>query len=471
MFEVREALALNNYYGKMPTINIPWGPSETLALSLSTFGSLAEANIDIVEPNLQAPIVHYALALRHALDHPVKAPRLEEQVGPGSTVAIVVDDPSRWTPVREALPIVLERLHRIGIRYDDITISIGVGRHLSVDTDAMRQRVGQEITSRYRCYSPPVDNLSAYDDLGQTPNGAHVWIFQPVARASLRILIGSVLPHLQAGFGGGYKLIFPGTSHRTTLAWLHEKGLNGHSDPKSFLGERAAHNAMRQTIHAAAALLGPCWSVSHLTGGRGQIFRIAAGCPRHVQNILAEEAAQRLEAPGAPAVDLVIAGNDPWPGDPMQSFKVLLHHRAACLSGGVLAGLFWTDPDEIDRSFPISALKCIAATGRLGGWHIQRLLPLVNRVARRVGSSRAFMMHWACELVVHRTVLVYSPALYARIGRWLGPVQIFDKQRDMWQTAITALARRHVTKSNGNLNVRVFPRGGLTYVAESSVLV
>ena len=28
-------------------------------------------------------------------------------MAPGAKVAIVVDDPSRWTPVREALPIVL----------------------------------------------------------------------------------------------------------------------------------------------------------------------------------------------------------------------------------------------------------------------------------------------------------------------------------------------------------------------------
>ena len=53
---------------------------------------------------------------------------------------------------------------------------------------------------------------------------------------------------------------------------------------------------MRQAIHAAAALLGPCWSVSHLAGGRGQVFRIVAGHPERVQDILAEEARRRLQA-------------------------------------------------------------------------------------------------------------------------------------------------------------------------------
>ena len=60
----------------------------------------------------------------------------------GSTVAIVVDDPSRWTPVREALPIVLGRLHAAGVRNENVTISVGVGRHHAVDLPSMKTRVG-----------------------------------------------------------------------------------------------------------------------------------------------------------------------------------------------------------------------------------------------------------------------------------------------------------------------------------------
>ena len=142
----------------------------------------------------------------------------------------MVDDPSRWTPVREALPIVLRRLHAAGVRREDVTISVGVGRHHAVDAEAMRRRLGDSVAAGYRCFSPPVDDLSAYVDLGSTPQGIPVRIFRPVAEADLRILVGSVLPHLQAGFGGGYKLIFPGTSHRTTLGALHRQGLDGKSD-------------------------------------------------------------------------------------------------------------------------------------------------------------------------------------------------------------------------------------------------
>jgi hypothetical protein len=401
----------------------------------------------------------YPGALAAVLDAPEGMPRLGALVGPGSSVAVVVDDPSRWTPVREALPAVLDRLHAAGVRAEDVSVCVGVGRHHAVDGPAMRRRVGEEVTQRYRCFSPPVDDRSAYDDLGTTPQGIPVRVLRPVATADLRVLIGSVLPHLQAGFGGGYKLIFPGTSHRTTLGALHRQGIGKGGAASRLLGSDPADNPMRRATGDAAALLGPCLSVSHLLGAPGQVLEVRAGHPDAVQGALSAEARRRFAAPGAPPADLVAAGNHPWPGDPMQSFKVLLQHRAACREGGVLAGFFWTDPGEIDRSFPLGAMRAIAASGAPGGWAIRHGLAAADKLSAAFGSPGAFMIHWARELVVDRTVLVYAPPLFDRIGSRLGPVRLFADQAALWRAAADVLRRRGVAAPS----VRVFPQGGLTY--------
>jgi hypothetical protein len=423
-------------------------------------------------------VADYPAALEEALESPVDAARLESLVAPGATVAIVVDDPSRWTPVREALPKILARLHSAGVRAADVTISVGVGRHHAVGPEVMRHRVGDVVAASYRCYSPPVDELPAYVDLGRTPRGVPVRVFRPVAEASLRILVGSVLPHLQAGFGGGYKLIFPGTSHRTTLGALHRLGLERPSDTAGLLGCDAADNPMRREIGEAAKRLGPCWSLSHLTGGPGSIFRVLAGHPAALQNQLAAEARRRFQVPAGALADVVVVGNHPWPGDPMQSFKALFHHRAASRPGGVLAGLFWTDPKEIGRSFPLGALRWIAASGAWGGRAIRQLLPLAQRAAAGTSSPKAFMLGWARELVVDRTVLVYAPPLCERVGRYLGPVELFADQDALWQ-AVSHRSRSlrdrgvagghgdHSARADQRPRVRIFPQGGLTYVAAS----
>jgi hypothetical protein len=449
------------------SITIPWGPEGSLELRLPAAGPIAGADIDVVWPDLSGPLDDYPGALEQALDSPTGSSRLEQHVAAGARVAIIVDDPSRWTPVREALPIILRRLHAAGVDDDDVTISIGVGRHHAVDTEAMRRRLGDSIATSHRCFSPPVDDPSVYVELGRTRQGVPVRVFRPVAQADLRILVGSVLPHLQAGFGGGYKLIFPGTSHRSTLGALHQQGLGAQSDAAGLLGGDAASNPMRQAIHEAASKLGPCWSISHLIGGLGQVFRVIAGHPEPVQDLLAAEARKRFCAPLAPAADLIVAGNDPWPGDPMQSFKVLLHHRAACRPGGVLVGLFWTDLAEIDRSFPIATLRSIATTGTLGGWTIRRFLPVAEWATAAVGSSAAFMVRWARELVVDRKVLVYAPPLYQRVGPRLGPVQLFGDEAALWQAVAAALGRHDRSLPTDTLRLRVFPYGGLTYAHRS----
>ncbi len=437
-----------------PAISLPWGGSAPIRLEVP--GGWAVG--DVVWPDLSGPIGDYPAALGRAIEHPEGGPALGRMVGPGSTVAIVVDDPSRWTPVREALPIVIGRLEAAGVRRPDVSISVGVGRHHAVDAGAMRRRVGDAVVDAHPCFSPPVDDLSAYADLGSTAEGVPVRVFRPVAEADVRVLIGSVLPHLQAGFGGGYKLIFPGTSHRSTLGALHRRGLGGDGAGR-LLGSDADANPMRRAIRDAASRLGPCVSISHLLGPPGTILHVGSGHPDPVQDRLAAEARRRFRAPWADpsTVDVVVAGNDPWPGDPMQSFKVLLQHRAAGRPGGVLVGFFHTDPAEIDRSVPMPALRGIAATGAAGGWAIRKGLAAVDRIVSALHAPGEFLIRWARELVVDRTVLVYAPPLCDRIGPRLGPIRLFADQAKLWQVAADALPRTPAPRC------RVFPQGGLTY--------
>jgi hypothetical protein len=445
----------------MPSVvAIPWGDGPPLELNPPD----GWPEPDVIQPVLDRPISDYRAALTAALGEPLGGMSpIEAMVTPGSTVAIVVDDPSRWTPVREALPVVLGRLKSRGVLDKDISISVGVGRHHAVDAEAMARRVGQEVAASYRCFSPPVDDLSQYEDLGTTGDGIPARVFRPVAQADLRILIGSVLPHLQAGFGGGYKLIFPGTSHRSTLGAIHRVGLGG--DAGALLGSTAEANPMRTAIRGAASLLGPCVSISHVLGPPGQVFRVASGHPDAVQDELAAEVARRYRAPDAEPADVVIAGNAPWPGDPMQSFKVLLNHRSACRGGGALVGLFWTDPGEIDRSFPMPAMRAIAATGAPGGVVMRRGLAMADRVAAASGSAASFMVRWARELVVDREVLVYAPPLRDRIGPRLGPIRLYSDLEGLRDR----LARLSRSAGTASPRVRIFPSGGLTYCPSASV--
>src|SRR5262249_53114080 len=134
-------------------IPAPRGPDGPLDLQWPASGPLADATVEVIAPDLSDPVADYPATLESALSSPVDAPRLEDLTGPGRSVAIVVDDPSRWTPVREALPTVLARLHAAGVQPENVTIIVGVGRHHAVDAEAMRRRVGESVAAGYRCFS------------------------------------------------------------------------------------------------------------------------------------------------------------------------------------------------------------------------------------------------------------------------------------------------------------------------------
>lgn len=441
--------------------NIPWGdtlanlsPPACLAVSSSGFSP------DLT--NAFASQAHYNSQLAGVLDFPLDQPRLENRIGPDSHVAIVVDDPSRWSPLHWCLPLVLDRLASAGVERSNISISFGVGRHAAVTSEDMRRKLGDEIVSHYTCHSPPIDDLAAYEDLGTSADGVPVRVFKPVAKADLRILIGSVLPHLQAGFGGGWKLVFPGCSHCSTLGAIHQQGLEGNA--ARLLGSPPDENPMRQAITRAARLLpGGTISISHVIGRHSaEIFSVNAGEPDTVALKNAAEARRRFRWPGidhGPLPDMVVVGNAPWPGDPMHSFKTLLNHRAACKPGGVLAGVFWTDPAEFGRSFPIGAARSIARSGKIGSLATRFGLPLAEKIATWRGSPKRFMMRWARELVLDRTVVVYSPEMKSLFGPRLGSVQIAGNRDEFW----------NCIKNNHNKTVHsamIFPYGGLSY-AES----
>ena len=81
-----------------------------------------------------------------------------------------------------------------------------------------------------------------------------------------------------------------------------------------------------------------------------------------------------------------------------------------------------------------------------------------------LGSPSAFLVRWARELVVDRTVLVYAPPLHDRLGPRLGPIRLYADQGTLWRDAAVALA------GHPEPRVRVFPQAGLTYAPDRHAL-
>ena len=155
-----------------------------------------------------------------ALTAPIGSPPLCELVEKNNEVAILVDDPARATPVDQMLPPILSELLEAGVSREQITIVVALGTHRFASQKDLEAKVGESVLQEYRVvqHDCHAGNLVP---IGKLLTGGEVAIDPFVARAQLKIGIGSIFPHPMNGFGGGAKILYPGVADFTSISEHH----------------------------------------------------------------------------------------------------------------------------------------------------------------------------------------------------------------------------------------------------------
>ena len=205
----------------MKTYRFAYG-SGTVEFPLEEKNIIGELHGNVVEP-----ISDIRKELWASLDAPIDSAPLCRRVTPGSTVALVVSDMSRfWMRQDLVVPHLVDYLtQRCGVGESDITIVIANGTHTGGDEAELRTLVTDAVYDRITVENHNCDS----DDLvylGTTPHGTPVSINRTAALADMVICLGAATHHVMAGFGGGRKSILPGISSRETIFHNHAFSLD-----------------------------------------------------------------------------------------------------------------------------------------------------------------------------------------------------------------------------------------------------
>lgn len=199
----------------MAKIDLPYGQS------LLEIEVPRERLGEVVTPPQVTAAADSVLMVAAALDHPLGTSRLQNLARGKRQAVVVIDDITRETPTALMLPPVLNALENGGLAPDSISIVIALGTHRPMTDAEIDCKVGKAMAARYR-----VINTQDRDDLiylGISSQGIPAWVNRVVAQADLRVGIGMIVPHLDAGFGGGAKILLPGVCGRETVAAFHAK--------------------------------------------------------------------------------------------------------------------------------------------------------------------------------------------------------------------------------------------------------
>jgi nickel-dependent lactate racemase len=312
-----------------------------------------------------------------ALDQPIDTLRVEKMVAKGQRVAVLVDDHTRKTPIQRMLPPLLDRLDAAGVREADICIVLALGSHRAMNTVEVESKLGGDIASRYEIINTSGSDRSHFKDLGSTSNGIPLCVHRRVAEADARIGLGSITPHMDAGFSGGAKILLPGVCCDQTIDAFHLRSALSQWNP---LGD--ANAVLRLDLEQAVTELAPLdFVLNSIPTLAGDCYMVVAGHPVHAQRTGAGYARRVFQALARRKYPVVLACCHPYEHDLWQSMKGLWCGDLLTADGGslilltaaregsqqtpLLPGYIGADPQNLMRSLDSGAAADLksAATG------------------------------------------------------------------------------------------------------------
>ena len=442
-------------------VRVPWG-ADQLDLRMPPDWPVFQANPAAFDP----PDLPLAEMVAASLAQPVGLPPLRQIARdlarqPASRIAIVVDDNTRHTPAADVLPVVLDHLGAGSAIPDDrIEIHFAGGMHTPMAREQMAEKIGAPLLARFACHNNPARDPVQYRYLGRSRHNTPVYVSTRVADANLRILIGSVSAHLQAGFAGGYKLLFPGMASVATIKKLH---LRGTETFRQLIGLPAERNPMRQEIDRLGEFLdGVTFNVQLLLDAANRPLAAAAGEPVASQRRVAEQAARRFGVAIPGQADLLVANSFPREYDLWQCFKCIANTLFAARDGGVIVALMKADKGANGMNLP----KWTVSRGVIR-WLLRivgsnGLISLLGRLVPQVNDEAKFFARFCMGTIRRNDVLIYSPTLAAEGVRFPG-LEIYDNLDRVWVRAGQLLG-------SSRPRVTVFGNGGVCYpLANGSV--
>ncbi len=202
----------------MLTIKVPYGDR------FVQFNVEKERLIGVFDPPEVSTAADENLEIDRAITNPVDSPSFTDLMKRGKSLAIAIDDVTRPTPCSKILPVLLSRAKRAGIQRENIKIIAALGTHRNMTVKELKEKCGPEIFEDYQVINHAFKNPADLKFL-QTRK-IPIWINRHFLEADLRIGIGYVVPHCNAGWSGGSKIILPGLSGAETVAQMHLYGAN-----------------------------------------------------------------------------------------------------------------------------------------------------------------------------------------------------------------------------------------------------
>ncbi len=176
------------------------------------------------EPENLPEVDDLEAAIRHALENPLGTPPLRELARGKKNVVLLVEDATRSTPLAEIVPVIVACLGEAGVKDESISFLTAPGTHRVMTEKEIEEKLGPSIVERFLIRQHDAAKPGDMVDLGSVAAGGYVipvHVNRNALEADLLIGLGSIVPHSDAGFSGGAKILQPGVCDFATTSATH----------------------------------------------------------------------------------------------------------------------------------------------------------------------------------------------------------------------------------------------------------
>jgi len=246
--------------------------------------------------------------VKKAVASPLGMPPLREYAKGKKEVVILFDDMARVTRTAEIIPSILEELAAAGITDGQIRFICASGCHGALTRADFIKKLGWDVLKRFPVYNHhPFENCTY---AGTTASGIRLSFNTEVMKCDLKIGIGSIVPHIMAGFGGGSKVVLPGIASYETVLALHSPRKDSGDFSNTVTGMGVIEgNPRRKEIDEAATIAGLDMKIDALVNAWGDTVELYAGAPGVEYAAALGAARMHYLTPQAHNMDIVLANS------------------------------------------------------------------------------------------------------------------------------------------------------------------
>lgn len=282
-----------------------------------------------------APVADIKAELLKALDSPIASPPLAELARGKKNIIFLVEDNTRETPLDILLPIVADYLNEHGIPDGAISFLTAPGTHRVMTQEEILEKLGAEIVRRFKIEQHDATDGSLIEDLGEIDIEGYklpVHINRRALEADLLIGVGNIVPHSDAGFSGGAKIVQPGVCDFITTQATHRAAGFCKDIPLGVLED----NPCRAGIDAVGKMARLAFIINVVKNQEGDVAGIFCGDYIEAHRAGSELAKKSFCVEMDELADIVIASSYPADIDYWQGIKGVTSAYFAVKPGGVI---------------------------------------------------------------------------------------------------------------------------------------